>query len=121
MSLLKSLLANNFGSMQKMSLNQAAQEAPNRMGVYTLYLHNRPVYVGKAEDGIRKRMVQYKNGTTVSYSSGQRIYNNRDDIKVTWQVCNSREQCRKVEQQKISSIHPEWNRQRGWGDDKIYK
>lgn len=51
MSLLKSLLANNFGSMQKMSLNQAAQEAPNRMGVYTLYLHNRPVYVGKAEDG----------------------------------------------------------------------
>ena len=47
-------------------LKEATKTAPNAMGCYKIYYHGLK-YVGKAEDGIRKRFVQYYNGTTAHY------------------------------------------------------
>lgn len=95
------------------SLKEATTKAPNSMGCYKIY-YNGLKYVGKAEDGIRKRFVQYYNGTTAHYSSAKKIYENRDKITVSWVVLQSREQCRQVEAKWISELNPEWNSQSGW-------
>jgi excinuclease UvrABC nuclease subunit len=98
------------------SLKDATKVAPNSMGCYKLFCNGSLKYVGKAEDGIRKRFVQYYNGTTAHYSSAIKIYENRDNITVNWVILQSREQCREVEAKWIRDLEPEWNRQRGWGD-----
>lgn len=43
--------------MRKCSLMEAPKEASNLMGRYKIFLHGELKYVGKAEDGIRKRFV----------------------------------------------------------------
>ena len=101
----------------RMSLEQAKKEAPNNMGCYKIYLSGSLKYVGKAEDGIRKRFVQYYNGTTAHYTSGRLIYENRDNITVEWKVLSSREECRRTEREWIDSYAPEWNSQSGWSRD----
>ena len=97
-----------------MSLKEAATKAPNSMGCYKIYC-NGLKYVGKAEDGIRKRFVQYYNGTTAHYSSAKKIYKKRDEITVSWLVLPSGKQCRQIEAKWISKFDPEWNCQKGWG------
>lgn len=96
------------------SLREATKTAPNSMGCYKIY-YNGLKYVGKAEDGIRKRFVQYYNGTTAHYSSAKKILDHRDEIKVSWVVLKSREQCRQLEAKWIRELNPEWNKQSGWG------
>jgi len=98
----------------KVSLQEATKSAPNSMGCYRIYCDGLK-YVGKAEDGIRKRFVQYYNGTTAHYTSAQKIYENRDNITVMWQVCQTREQVREMEAKWIRELQPEWNKQSGWG------
>lgn len=100
--------------LSKVSLKEAAQVAPNSMGCYRIYCGGLK-YVGKAEDGIRKRFVQYYNGTTAHYTSGRTIYENRDKITVSWVVCQTREQVRELEAKWIRELQPEWNKQSGWG------
>ncbi|MEG1834944.1 MAG: GIY-YIG nuclease family protein [Oscillospiraceae bacterium] len=97
------------------TLQDATKTAPNDMGCYKIYCDGLK-YVGKAEDGIRKRFVQYYNGTTAHYSSAIKIFENRDNITVSWVILDSREKCRKVEAQWIKEYNPEWNKQSGWGD-----
>lgn len=72
-----------------MSLQEATKSAPNAMGCYKIYCDGLK-YVGKAEDGIRKRFVQYYNGTTAHYPSAKAIYAYRDRITVTWVVLTYR-------------------------------
>lgn len=96
-----------------MSLQEATRSAPNAMGCYKIHCGGLK-YVGKAEDGIRKRFVQYYNGTTAHYPSAKAIYANRDRITVTWVVLKSREQCRRVEAKWIQELKPEWNKRSGW-------
>ncbi len=96
------------------TLKDATESAPNSMGCYKIYYHGLK-YVGKAEDGIRKRFVQYYNGTTAHYPSAQKIYQHKDEITVTWQVCHSREETRNLEAKWIEQYDPEWNDRRGWG------
>lgn len=96
-----------------MSLQEATKNAPNTMGCYKIFC-NGLKYVGKAEDGIRKRFVQYYNGTTAHYPSAKAIYENRNSITVSWVVLSSREQCRQVEAKWIKELEPEWNKQSGW-------
>ena len=95
------------------SLKDATKSAPNAMGCYKIYYHGLK-YVGKAEDGIRKRFVQYYNGTTAHYPSAKKIYEHRDEITVTWQVCSSREETRELEAKWIEQYDPEWNDRSGW-------
>lgn len=102
--------------LSKLTLQQATKDAPNAMGCYKIFC-NGLKYVGKAEDGIRKRFVQYYNGTTADYKSGRLIYENRDRITVSWVVLSSREECRRVEREWIERYHPEWNTQSGWSHD----
>lgn len=97
-------------------LSEATKVAPNSMGCYKIFCNGSLKYVGKAEDGIKKRFVQYYNGTTAHYSSAIKIYENRDNIKVSWVVLQSREQCREIEAKWIRELRPEWNKQSGWGD-----
>ncbi len=101
-------------SSGKISLHEATKRAPNEMGCYKIYCGGGLKYVGKAEDGIRKRFVQYYNGTTAHYSSGRRIYENRDSIKVSWVICKTGEECKRLEAQWIKQYNPEWNTQSGW-------
>ena len=96
------------------SLKEATSVAPNDMGCYKIYCGGLK-YVGKAEDGIRKRFVQYYNGTTKHYTSGRKIYENKEKITVTWQVCKSREEVRSLEAKWIKELDPKWNVQSGWG------
>lgn len=96
-----------------MSLQEATKSAPIAMGCYKIYCDGLK-YVGKAEDGIRKRFVQYYNGTTAHYPSAKAIYAYRDRITVTWVVLKSREQCRQVEAKWIRELKSEWNKRSGW-------
>lgn len=100
--------------MIRKSLKEAKVDAPNMMGCYKIYLYGNLKYVGKAEDGIRKRFVQYYNGTTAHYPSAKKILENRDNIFVEWQICTSREACRELEAEWIEYYHPEWNNRAGW-------
>lgn len=107
-----------FAALLGMSipLKEATKSAPRGMGCYKIYLYGSLKYVGKAEDGIRKRFVQYYNGTTAHYPSAQKIYDNRDNIKVTWVELSSREACRKTEAEWIDKYNPPWNERGGWSD-----
>lgn len=105
-------LAQSTG-LVRMSLQEATRRAPNAMGCYKIYCDGLKC-VGKAEDGIRKRFVQYYNGTTAHYPSAKAIYANREKIAVSWVVLKSREQCRQLEAKWISELKPEWNKQSGW-------
>lgn len=109
--------AGSFGSgISRVPLAEAKNVgvAPDEMGCYKIFCNGSLKYVGKAEDGIRKRFVQYYNGTTTSYSSGRKIYENRDNIKVSWVVCKTGEECRSLEAQWIRQYNPKWNKQTGW-------
>ena len=77
-----------MGLFSKKTLEEATKTAPNSMGCYKIY-YNGLKYVGKAEDGIRKRFVQYYNGTTAHYPSARKIYEHRDEITVSWKMCPS--------------------------------
>lgn len=101
-------------STTSISLKEATSRAPNAMGCYKIFQHGELKYVGKAEDGIRKRFVQYYNGTTTGYSSGRKIYEARDSVTVSWQLCNTREECRHLEKRWIEMYNPPWNVQSGW-------
>ena len=100
MDILSSILSGLSGG-GKIPLSEAKSSAPNQMGCYRIYLGGKLMYVGKAEDGIRKRFVQYYNGTTAHYPSAQSIYEHRDEVKVSWQVLDSREACRETERRWI--------------------
>lgn len=108
-------IVKSVGGSKRISLLDSKTEAPNSMGCYKLYLNGDLKYVGKAEDGIRKRFVQYYNGTTAHYPSARLIYEHRDDIEVSWVVLNSREAVRQQEAKWIAELRPEWNKQSGWG------
>lgn len=99
-----------------MSLKDATKYAPNDMGCYQLYRNGKLVYVGKAEDGIRKRFVQYYNGTTCGYTSGSVINLWKDEIQVKWSVYNTRQAVRSCESNWIRAYKPLLNSQSGWGD-----
>lgn len=94
-------------------LKEAARSAPSGMGCYKIFWHGLK-YVGKAEDGIKKRFVQYYNGTTAHYPSAIKIYEHRDEITVSWVVLNSPQECRRTEKEWIERYDPEWNERSGW-------
>ncbi len=96
------------------TLKSAMNIAPNSMGCYKIYYLDDLVYVGKAEDGIRKRFVQYYNGTTAHYPSAKKIYEKRDSITVDWEVCYSKEEVRELEGNWIDQYSPSWNERSGW-------
>lgn len=98
-----------------MPLSQAMKEAPNVSGCYQIYYKCIRMYVGKAQDGIRKRFVQYYNGTTAHYTSAQLIYSLRDDVTVKWMVIPEPEKVIEKEAYWIAKYKPEWNKQSGWG------
>lgn len=83
-----------------MKLSDATREAPMEMGWYKIFYNNELKYIGHAESGLRNRFRELYNGTTVeeelllSASTSEKIFEHRDNIRVTWEVCNSLEQCR---------------------------
>lgn len=102
-----------------MPLSQAMKEAPNVSGCYQIYQGDKLVYVGKAQDGIRKRFVQYYNGTTAHYSSAERILANKDNLSVKWKVIEDSAMVTEQEAKWIRSHKPEWNVQSGWGEKGV--
>lgn len=112
--LLKGIMAAVSMASPTMKLKDAKVAAPNAMGCYRIYCEGSLKYVGKAEDGIRKRFVQYYNGTTAHYPSAKKIFENRDRITVSWVVLSSREECRATEAEWIRTYNPPWNNKAGW-------
>lgn len=104
-----------------MPLSEAIRKAPNSSGCYQIYYNGKLVYVGKAQDGIRKRFVQYYNGTTKHYKSGKKIYDHRNKITVKWTVLKEKEEVLKKEAYWIRKYKPIWNTQSGWGDKGVLK
>ncbi len=102
-----------------MPLSQAMKDAPNVSGCYQIYYKEHRIYVGKAQDGIRKRFVQYYNGTTAHYSSAIKIFENREDVYVKWKVIEDADEVIKQEAKWIEKYKPEWNKQSGWGDKGV--
>lgn len=102
-----------------MPLSQAMKDAPNVSGCYQIYQGDKLVYVGKAQDGIRKRFVQYYNGTTAHYSSAERILANKDNLSVKWKVIEDSSMVTEQEAKWIRNLKPEWNNQSGWGDKGV--
>ena len=112
----------NDVSMSKLtSLKDAIKCAPNQMGCYQLYKNGKLIYVGKAEDGIRKRLVQYYNGTTTEYTSGAIINLWKDELQVRWIVLDSKEAVRGWESNCIGELKPLLNTQSGWGQTNQLK
>ena len=105
---------------QTMSLAQATKEAPNAAGCYQIYKGDELVYVGKAGDGIRKRFVQYYNGTTAHYSSAKKIYANRDVLTVKWKIVDDPTLVAEQEATWIRNYKPAWNNQSGHGDTGVF-
>lgn len=97
------------------TLEEATKCAPNKMGCYQIAYKGHLVYVGKAEAGLRKRFLQYYNGTTNNYLSGSMINMNKNDITVKWKVLDSKEAVRLCEDKWIRQYKPLWNSQSGWG------
>lgn len=102
-----------------MPLSQAMKDAPNVSGCYQIYQGDKLVYVGKAQDGIRKRFVQYYNGTTAHYSSAERILANKDNLSVKWKVIEDPAMVTEQEAKWIRNLKPSWNNQSGWGDKGV--
>lgn len=112
MGLLDSLLS--ASGIGRAFLSDAVKDAPNSMGVYQVKLKGKLMYVGKAEDGLRKRFVQYYNGTAGGYNSADNIYRHRDEVVVEWRVVRTREECRYHEKILIQKKNPPWNEKSGW-------
>lgn len=104
-----------------MTLKEATKNAPKGMGCYKLFIGDQLVYVGKAEDGLRKRFVQYYNGTTDSYTSGATINLWKDQVTVKYEVFTSKKMVRKCESEWIKEYSPILNKQSGWGEVSNYK
>lgn len=102
-----------------MPLSLAMKKAPNVSGCYQIYQGDKLVYVGKAQDGIRKRFVQYYNGTTAHYSSAERILANKDNLSVKWKVIEDKTMVTEQEAKWIRRHKPEWNVQSGWGEKGV--
>lgn len=112
----------NDVSMSKLtSLKDAINYAPNQMGCYQLYKNGKLIYVGKAEDGIRKRLVQYYNGTTTEYTSVAIINLWKDELQVRWIVLDSKEAVLGWESNCIGELKPLLNTQSGWGQTNQLK
>ena len=102
-----------------MPLSQAVKKAPNVSSCYQIYYGDELVYVGKAQDGIRKRFVQYYHGTTAHYSSAQKIFENKDALTVKWKVIEEPALVVEQEAKWIRNYKPVWNNQSGWGDKGV--
>ncbi len=101
----------------KLSLEDAAKMAPEGSGCYELFMDGELVYIGKAEIGLRRRFVQYWNGTTTTYKSGDDIHENKEKITVRWYEMD-RSKCVRFEAEMIAKKDPPWNAQSGWSEDK---
>ncbi len=95
-------------------LSEATNNAPKNMGCYQLFLEGELRYVGKAENGLRKRLVQHYNGSAAGYTSAKKIHEEREKITVSWQLCDSKEECLNLRREWIRELKPEWN-ERGGG------
>ena len=89
-------------------LHDATKTAPVSMGCYKLYC-NGLKYVGKAEEGLRRSLRCCYNGGVPQMNAARKIYENRNNIKVCWVVCNTREQVRALEERWLRELNLEWN------------
>ena len=93
--------ARNFAGSATLREAYQDKKAPNRPGVYKLYLGSRLMKIGKAEDGLRKRFSDYYRGPEGGTAGMREIdKSNRDNIEVSW-VCLPRSKCREEEKRQI--------------------
>ena len=104
----------------QMSLQDAAREAPNEVGVYVFKLNGKPLYVGRAvEDrpnqstkGLRKRLQEHARGASTSSND---IRKNRENLTVEFHQTGSVDAAKSLEAKKINELKTEkdsggWNK-----------
>ena len=91
----------NIGGSATLREAYLDKKAPNRSGVYDLYLGGKRMKIGKAEDGLRKRFSDYYRGLEGGTAGIPEIdKSNRDKIRVWW-ICLPRNKCREEEKRRI--------------------
>jgi len=93
----------------RVSLKEAAENAPEVMGCYKVYMNGELKYVGKSGYSLKQRFIQYYDGKMLLSAAGKRIHDNRDAVEVSWVVMISKNECERLEQQWKSRLRPEWN------------
>ena len=104
----------------EMSLGDAAERAPNEVGVYVLKLDGKPVYVGRAiEDranqatkGLRKRLQEHSRGAS---TSSDKIRCNRGRLAVEIHLAGSTDAAKSLEARKINELRTE-RAKGGWNE-----
>lgn len=93
-------------------LEDACQMATQLRGCYKVFHKNRLKYVGVAERSIRRTMRDLYKGNIKDSDRGiQHIYENRDNITVSWADFETKEECEEVRALWIKRYRPEWNMQ----------
>ena len=106
--------------LTEMSLQEAAEKAPNGVGVYVLKLDGKPVYVGRAiEDrsnqstkGLRKRLQEHVRGAD---TSSDEIRANREELTVEIHEAGSADAAKSLEARKLNELKTDkdsggWNK-----------
>jgi excinuclease UvrABC nuclease subunit len=112
MGLIRSLLKgiSDLNAVTVSSLKEASENAPNLMGCYKVFLNGELKYVGKSEYSLRQRFAQYYDGRMIYSEAAKKIHEKRDNIEVSWVVQRSAEDCKRLEEQWIAKLRPEWNK-----------
>ncbi|HEY5575104.1 MAG TPA: GIY-YIG nuclease family protein [Clostridiaceae bacterium] len=112
MGLMKSLLKviAGYKALTVSSLKEASENAPNLMGCYKVFLNGELKYVGKSEYSLKQRFAQYYGGRMIYSAAAKKIHENRENIEVSWVVQRSDEDCKRLEEQWIAKLSPEWNK-----------
>lgn len=91
-------------------LEDACQEATQLRGCYKIFHKNRLKYVGIAERSVRRTMRELYKGDIKDKDNGTKhIYENRDNVTVSWADFQSKEECKEVKEMWIKRYRPEWN------------
>lgn len=97
-------------SSGNITLKEAGDVAVQLKGCYKIFHKNRLKYVGIAERSIRRRFRELYKGDVPREDQGTKlIYENRDNITVSWAELDSRQECEEVKAKWIRQYRPEWN------------
>lgn len=91
------------------SLKEATMNSPNEIGCYKIFYKNMLKYTGSAETGIQKKIRNIYEGKITNNPIALRMYEKRDDLKVSWVVCKTRKECKENAEISFNKYKAEWN------------
>ncbi|ERJ12909.1 hypothetical protein [Haloplasma contractile] len=103
----------NKKSLEPITLAKATNKAPQKPGVYELYLNDRIVYIGKATGNLNHHFIKLYDGQYLSNPNAllsyEIIFDNRDQLELKWYVMNDETRLLEKELELIQLFKPAWN------------